>query len=146
MIQTALEIYARGCSEFGVEARFPFLDKRVVEFCLAIPGEQKVSDGYARAIVRRALRGYLPEAVRLRSDKGNLSWSFTGGLRSRRDLVERTLQSSAPFLSRYLDAARLDNLHKGYRNGTLADDDLQDLFLAVVLSAWHSRGSVGLMA
>ena len=52
MIQTALEVYARGCSEFGLEARFPFLDTRLAEFCLAIPGEQKVSQGiYA---VRRA--------------------------------------------------------------------------------------------
>jgi asparagine synthase (glutamine-hydrolysing) len=146
MIQTALEVYARGCSEFGLEARFPFLDKRVVEFCLAIPGEQKVSKGYTRAVVRRALQGYLPDAIRLRSDKGNLGWSFKGGLKSRRDLVERTLESSAPFLSRYFDAARLRNLHDRNRNGTLADGELLDLFLAVILSAWHSRSSKGLMA
>ena len=74
MIQTALEVYARGCSEFGLEARFPFLDKRLVEFCLAIPGEQKVSEGYTRSVVRRALQGYLPNEIRLRSDKGNLGW------------------------------------------------------------------------
>ena len=139
MIQTALEVYARGCSEFGLEARFPFLDKRLVEFCLAIPGEQKVSQGYTRSVVRRALQGYLPDAIRLRSDKGNLGWSFKGGLKSRRELVERTLESSGPFLSRYFDAARLRNLQDRYRKGALADGELLDLFLAVVLSAWHSR-------
>ncbi len=146
MIQTALEVYARGCSEFGLEARFPFLDTRLAEFCLAIPGEQKVSQGYTRSVVRRALQGYLPDAIRLRSDKGNLGWSFKGGLKSRRELVERTLESSAPFLSRYFDAARLRNLHERYRTGALADGELLDLFLAVVLSAWHSRSSNGLMA
>ena len=146
MIQTALEVYARGCSEFGLEARFPFLDKRLVEFCLAIPGEQKVSQGYTRSVVRRALQGYLPDAIRLRSDKGNLGWSFKGGLRSRRELVERTLESSAPFLSRYFDAARLRNLQDRYRKGALADGELLDLFLAVVLSAWHSRSSNRLTA
>jgi asparagine synthase (glutamine-hydrolysing) len=146
MIQTALEVYARGCSEFGLEARFPFLDKRLVEFCLAIPGEQKVNQGYTRAVVRRALRAYLPEAIRLRSGKANLGWSFKGGLRSRSDLIERTLESSTPFLVRYFDATRLRDLRERYGTGKLRDGELLDLFLAVILCAWHSRNGEVLAA
>ena len=139
LIETALEVHAHGCGEFRLETRFPFLDKRLVEFCLAIPGEQKVNQGYTRAVVRRALREYLPDAVRLRSGKGNLGWSFKGGLRSRSDLIERTFDQSAPFLGRYFDAARVRDLRDRCRKGTLRDGDLLDLFPAVVLSAWHAR-------
>jgi asparagine synthase (glutamine-hydrolysing) len=139
MVQTALEVYSRGCGEFGVETRFPFLDKRLVEYCVAIPGEQKVSQGYTRAVVRRALQGYLPEAIRLRPDKGDLGWSFRGGFDFSRELVERTLESSGPFLSRYLDATRLHKLRDRYKNDSLVDEELLNLFLAVVLSAWHSQ-------
>jgi asparagine synthase (glutamine-hydrolysing) len=139
LIETALEVHAHGCGEFRLETRFPFLDKRLVEFCLAIPGEQKVNQGYTRAVVRRALREYLPDAVRLRYGKGNLGWSFKGGLKSRSDLIERTFEQSAPFLGRYFDFARVRDLRDRCRKGTLRDSDLLDLFPAVVLSAWHAR-------
>ena len=146
LIETALEVHAHGCGEFLLETRFPFLDKRLVEFCLAIPGEQKVNQGYTRAVVRRALSAYLPDAVRLRSGKGNLGWSFKGGLTSRSELIERTFEQSAPFLGRYFDAARVRDLRDRCRKGTLRDSDLLDLFPAVVLSAWHARAVSGLAA
>lgn len=146
LVESALEIYGRGCGEFALESRFPYLDKRLVEFCLAIPGEQKVSQGYTRAIARRALKDYLPEAIRLRHDKGNLRWSFSAGVRSKRDLVLRTLESSQPFLDQYLDAARMRGLRDQYLDETIGDPDLLDLFLVVVLGAWHLRGSKDLGA
>jgi asparagine synthase (glutamine-hydrolysing) len=146
MVQTAVEIYNRGCAQFGVEARFPFLDKRVVEFCVAIPGEQKVSGGFTRAVVRRALQGYLPDAIRLRTDKGDLGWSFRGGFDSRRELVNSTLESAGAFLGRYLDATRMNGLRDRFRKQTLVEDELMNLFLAVVLSAWHARTAPGLVS
>ena len=146
MVQTAVEIYNRGCAQFGVETRFPFLDKRVVEFCVAIPGEQKVSGGFTRAVVRRALQGYLPDAIRLRPDKGDLGWSFRGGFDTRRELVDSTLESSGAFLDRYLDATRIKGLRDRFRNQTLVEDELMNLFLAVVLSAWHARSAPGLVS
>jgi len=146
LIETALEVHSHGCGEFRLESRFPFLDKRLVEFCLAIPGEQKVNQGYTRAVVRRALSDYLPDAVRLRVGKGNLGWSFKAGLRSRSDLIERTFEQSAPFLGRYFDAARIRDLRDRCRRGTLRDSDLLELFPAVVLSAWHARAASRLAA
>jgi hypothetical protein len=57
---------ADGC----IDVRYPYLDKRLVEFALAIPLEQKVrlSDG-SRSVVRRALRNIVPDTVRLRVSK-----------------------------------------------------------------------------
>jgi asparagine synthase (glutamine-hydrolysing) len=75
-----LELYDRSAARFGIEARHPFFDKRLVEFCLALPADQKVFEGWTKSILRRAMRGLLPEAVRLRTDKVNLVSPFRAGL------------------------------------------------------------------
>lgn len=51
-----------------VEQRFPFFDKRLVEFCLAVPAEQHSYD-MNRRLIRRAMDGLLPDAIRLRNNK-----------------------------------------------------------------------------
>ncbi|KIL35407.1 asparagine synthase [Cohnella kolymensis] len=45
--------------------RDPTNDLRVIRFCLAVPEEQYVQNGYDRALVRRATRNLLPDKVRL---------------------------------------------------------------------------------
>jgi asparagine synthase (glutamine-hydrolysing) len=53
----------------GVEARMPLLDWRVVCYAFSVPDESKVAGGYAKRLLREAMRGVLPEAVRLRRSK-----------------------------------------------------------------------------
>ena len=47
----------------------PLLDWRVVCYAFSVPDESKVAGGYAKRLLREAMRGVLPEAVRLRRDK-----------------------------------------------------------------------------
>ncbi|WP_407270165.1 asparagine synthase-related protein [Radiobacillus sp. PE A8.2] len=51
--------------QYGVWNRDPSNDLRVVQFCLALPEDQFVQDGFGRALIRRATEGYLPDNVRL---------------------------------------------------------------------------------
>lgn len=50
-------------SRHGMVATAPCLDIDLVEFCLSLPLEQKVKNGLPRALVRRALRGLVPDDV-----------------------------------------------------------------------------------
>ncbi len=59
----------RNSMAFGVEARLPFLDYRLVEFCLGLDEEYKLRDGWTKRVLREGMRGRLPEVVRLRRDK-----------------------------------------------------------------------------
>ncbi|WP_420125455.1 asparagine synthetase B family protein [Longimicrobium sp.] len=59
-----------------VEARYPYLDRRLVEFALAIPLEQKVRPGETRSIVRRAFRGAIPDTLRRRAGKSGPTEAF----------------------------------------------------------------------
>lgn len=50
---------------YGLWERDPTADARVIRFCLALPTDQYVKHGMDRALVRRAMQGHLPDAVRL---------------------------------------------------------------------------------
>lgn len=140
MIQTALEIYDKGCGAFHFETRFPFIDKRLVEFCLAIPGSQKISQGFTRMIMRRALQGILPEDIRWRTDKGDLSWAFRSGLqRGLETLASRLASPSDDFIKKFFDVAILKRMVERTKSDSMLDKDLLILFLAAVLSAWNHQ-------
>lgn len=53
----------------AVESRTPFLDYRLVEFNLGLPSEMKVSGGWTKHVMRAAMKGTLPEEIRMRVDK-----------------------------------------------------------------------------
>ena len=54
---------------FGIEARLPFLDYRLVEAAIALPATALVRDGFSKHILRDAMEGLLPDDVRWRRDK-----------------------------------------------------------------------------
>jgi asparagine synthase (glutamine-hydrolysing) len=47
----------------GVSYRDPTIDKRLVEFCLAIPEEQFLHHGQTKSLLRRAMAGQLPAMI-----------------------------------------------------------------------------------
>lgn len=73
-----LDAMAAGAS---LEIRYPFYDKRLIEFCLALPGEQKMQHGWSRYVLRNAMKGILPPAIRRRGDKSNLEYGLNAGWR-----------------------------------------------------------------
>ena len=68
-LQTILRFEDRNSMAASIEARAPFLDYRLVEHCFAQPPERLLQEGFTKALLRRSLRGILPEEVRLRVDK-----------------------------------------------------------------------------
>ncbi|MCT8336981.1 asparagine synthase (glutamine-hydrolyzing) [Methanoculleus sp. Afa-1] len=59
----------RNSMAFSVEARVPFLDYRLVEHLAALPLDQKIRGGVTKYVLRQAIRGLVPDAVRCRMDK-----------------------------------------------------------------------------
>lgn len=48
---------------FSIENRSPFLDRDLFEFCYTIPTKHLIRDGAAKAILRDAMRGIVPDVV-----------------------------------------------------------------------------------
>ncbi|MDQ6701130.1 MAG: asparagine synthase-related protein, partial [Acidobacteriota bacterium] len=78
----ALEMENRAASSAGIEHRHPFSDRRVLEFALALPEEQRWRGDRTKFILREAMRSTLPEQIRLRQTKAEFSPVFTNTFRS----------------------------------------------------------------
>ena len=72
----AYELTDRLAAERSVEVRYPFLDRRLVELGLRLPESQILAGGGARGLHRRAFGHRLPQLVRSRATKAELSGSF----------------------------------------------------------------------
>jgi len=53
----------------GVEIRMPFMDYRLVSFLNALPLTSKLGNGYTKLILREAMKGIVPDSIRLRTYK-----------------------------------------------------------------------------
>ncbi len=76
-----LGYFDRVAARHGFEFRHPFFDASLVRFTLLAPPEHKVRDGETKVLLRQAMDGTLPEAVRWRRDKGALDRFFTSWMR-----------------------------------------------------------------
>ena len=63
-----------------MESRFPFNDRRLIEFALALPEDQRWRGTETKFILRRAGRDLLPPSVARRASKGDFTYLFTTSL------------------------------------------------------------------
>src|SRR5262249_10502676 len=64
----------------GVELRHPLHDLRLTEYLLSAPGGLFLRGGRRKHLLREAMRGVLPDAVRLRDPKPNFTTPFVAAL------------------------------------------------------------------
>jgi len=68
-LPTILQQYDRCSMAHGVECRMPFMDYRIVEFIFSLPSISKLGKGYTKRILREAVKGTIPESIRLDKNK-----------------------------------------------------------------------------
>jgi asparagine synthase (glutamine-hydrolysing) len=68
-LQDLLRYEDRNSMAFSIESRVPFLDHRLVEFCLSLPDDMKIKDGWTKYILRKKAAKVLPAQVTWRKDK-----------------------------------------------------------------------------
>lgn len=139
LVPHAFEVLDKAGANFGVEPRYPFWDKSLVEFCLALPGEEKLKDGFGRHVLRRAMQGILPPAVQWRRDKIDFTANLVNGmLGNHRELLDRLLISDSERIAPYVNlpavAAVYDRMLRQPEQATLPD--VQHVWRAVSLSLW----------
>jgi asparagine synthase (glutamine-hydrolysing) len=142
LLRVVLEVLDRVASASSVEPRYPFCDKRLVEYCLALPADQKLRRGSTRFILRNAL-GFLPEKVRWRPDKGDLSANFRRALAADRHLLETELLQGGGALMNHVD---LPSLRRACDDGseTCSDEAAVTLWRVATIAAWLRRRNISL--
>ena len=119
----------------SVEARVPFLDRRLVEFALALPPELKVRNGQGKYLLKRAVAPLLPAEIVQRPKQGfsaPVSEWFRGALgeRARRAIRESSLAERG-----LLDYEQVDRLWDAHRSGR--GDWAFQLWNLYNVSVWH---------
>lgn len=89
----------RNSMAFSIEARVPFADDyRILEFVGSLPIEFKIHDGQTKALLREAMKGTLPENIRLRTDKKGFDTPEAAWLRKlQKPMKEFILQENDPY-------------------------------------------------
>jgi asparagine synthase (glutamine-hydrolysing) len=134
-----LEVLERAAAAFGIEPRFPFWDKRLVEFCLALPPRQKVHAGWTRVVLRRALADILPVEVQWRGSKSNLGPNFEHGLLAyERQRLEEVILKDSGTIEKYVNIDSLREAYRRFASGGGGEDALT-IWKAVSLALWLQR-------
>ena len=132
----ALEVADKATAAFSIEPRHPFYDRRLAEFCLALPPEQKLHQGWTRVIMRRALAGLLPDEIAWRGSKANLSQNFARGLLAfERETLEDVILNDSQSIEAYVDMAALRKTYDQYVSGGRYSD-AETVWKAVTLASW----------
>ena len=77
---------------FGIQHIMPFFDYRLVEFLFRVTGTMKFKDGVTKSLLRKAMRGILPDSTRQRVKKTGWNapahlWFSSSGKEPLLDLV-----------------------------------------------------------
>jgi asparagine synthase (glutamine-hydrolysing) len=126
----------------GVEARHPFLDRRLLEFVWSIPQEQLFRAGQNRVLHRRAMAGILPETIRAREDKTIFDSFVAFSLRDKEAAKVRNLLE-APLLGKIgaVIPEKLRLVLEEYLAGKGAIP-VGIIFPTIVLELWLRKGYI----
>ena len=136
LIPYSLEVADHAAMAFSIEPRYPFFDKRLAEYCLALPTEQKIFHGWTRMVMRRGMANILPERVQWRGGKADLSQNFFRSLlTSEGKVIEEMIRNPAAAIWEYVDQ---EALRRTYHRAVLSGDRDGALVLwqASVLGSW----------
>ena len=87
--------FAKMRATFGIDIRTPAFDRRLVEFCIGIPEDQYLRNGHDRWLIRRAMRGQLPEDILTSKSRGAQSADWFPRLTRERHHIAEELKRLA---------------------------------------------------
>lgn len=144
-VARAFETLHRAGDQVGVELRFPFYDRRLVSYALAIPDREKLKDGWPRSVLRRAMEGILPGKVQRRRSKIDFGPELATGLvRHHGDTLHEVLREDGA-VGEYVD---LGTARRRVRALLVAPEalnplDLFALWRVVFLALWlNNRNAI----
>lgn len=102
---------------YDIEFRHPFYDRRLMEFMLSLPAKFKYREGVTKVLLRKAMKGILPEKIRNRSDKAE----FSAVLRQQIDAIDldKLLNDSLLASLGLIEQQEIDQLKEQYISGKM---------------------------
>ena len=124
----------RAAMSVGLETRVPYLDHRVYEFAWSLPLDFRIRDGIGKAVLRRMLDRYIPNAL-IDRPKSGFALPIGAYLRGPlRDWAETLLDKNRLDSEGYFDAKRVCHAWKLHLSGRF---NMQyELWSVIMFQAW----------
>ena len=136
------EVLNKAAAPFSITPGLPFADRRLVEYCLSVPTNQKYKNGWTRVYARAGMKEYLPADLRMRYDKKYLHYNFYHCLyeMARKELDYYVFERMTE-VKEYINLEALQTMHMkicayGKRSADRYADEIQAIWSAVVLTHW----------
>jgi asparagine synthase (glutamine-hydrolysing) len=124
----------------SVEARVPFLDRKLVEFTMGVPMADKVNAGTPKYLLKKALEGTLPDDIIYRKKMGfgapMSEWLASEFGRA----AEATIMDSRLRRQRLFDYDHITDMFRRHRSG---QDFSLPIWTLYNLTAWYDRWVAG---
>ncbi len=139
MLPQLLRFEDRNSMRWSVESRVPFCDHELVEYTLSLPTEEIIGSGETKRVLRRAMKGILPESVRLRRDKIGFATPDKDLLRTEegRWFAEEIIGSESFRKRPYWDQKVLEGLLKEHISGKKNHAGV--LWKCIIVELWLRR-------
>lgn len=119
----------------GIEWRYPYLHRSLVDFLLSIPARLFFQGGTTRRIQRKAMQGVLPELVYQRNNKAFFDALYHQGVRDKERLwIDSLFEHALVVRDGFLDKQRLDFEWNTYKSK--ASDDARVIINTVCVETW----------
>lgn len=121
---------------FSIESRVPFLDFNLVEATLSLPLDSIIKNGTTKHILREAMKGILPEKIRMRQDKIGFQtpedeWFKTEKFKK---MILEILESESFAKRGYVDSKKAIHLYKQHLNDKI--NISMDIWKWINLELW----------
>jgi asparagine synthase (glutamine-hydrolysing) len=122
----------------GLEVALPLLDRDLLAYLMSIPGDAQTREGVPRALLRDAMRGILPDAIRTRRWKADFGGFVNRGVAADARAMGEALADSQAVRLGYVDASRLESELSRLVAGLTGSDNMASWDLADVygLEVW----------
>jgi asparagine synthase (glutamine-hydrolysing) len=122
---------------FSLEARVPFLDHRLVERALSTSADLIIRNGMTKSLMREALKGVVPEKIRIRRDKTGFGtpqdqWFKDPGLR---EVIKEAISPDSLISRSFIDSEAARRIYSRYCNGGTGME--KEIWKWISLESWY---------
>ncbi len=136
------EMEERAATASSLDLREPLNDRRIIEFGLAIPEEQRWSGRHRKIVLRRAMADLLPDELQNRTDKAEFSSVVVDALLSADPDIFLSPRCAA---AGWVDAPQVAKMYSNFRaradrQPMQAQPDLWPLWKILGIEIWYQIG------
>lgn len=126
------EISDREDAYLAMERRHPFWDRRLIEFALGLPEDQRWRGDQTKFVLCQAMRRHLPDSIRRRRTKADVTFLLTAAVA--RESAGNAFQSLRLAEAGYVNAAAVRQMHDQWLQGRISNS--WSLLTILALERW----------